>query len=156
MWIFRIHDIGTPYTASYRKVRNRYISEVKHGVLPTRQEMEEWIARKMDERPHNATFSVEVTPELVEAMTVQDSMEAYYEEMTKGEEVHCVGTRTRKRIRCVICMNSKFTKIKLPCGHIFHRKCIDEWARWKPKCPVCDATLQLVPDKEDTSSSSTV
>lgn len=95
-------------------------------------------------------------PELVEAMTVQDSMEAYYEEMTKGEEVHCVGTRTRKRIRCVICMNSKFTKIKLPCGHIFHRKCIDEWARWKPKCPVCDATLQLVPDKEDTSSSSTV
>ena len=117
---------------------------------------EQWIARKMDERPHNATFSVEVTPELVEAMTVQDSMEAYYEEMTKGEEVHCIGTRTRKRIRCVICMNSKFTKIKLPCGHIFHRKCIDEWARWKPKCPVCDATLQLVPDKEGTSSSSTV
>ena len=155
MWIFRTHDIGKPYSASYRKVRNRYAAEVERGVSPTHQEMEDWIERKMTERPHNATFSVEVTPELVEAMTVQDSMEAYYEEMTKGKEVHCVGTRTRKRIRCVICMNSKFTKIKLDCGHIFHRKCIDEWARWKPKCPVCDATLQLVPDKEGRSSSST-
>ena len=85
----------------------------------------------------------------------KDSMEAYYEEMTKGKEVHCVGTRTRKRIRCVICMNSKFTKIKLACGHIYHRKCIDEWARRKPKCPVCDTKLQLVPDKEDKSSFST-
>ena len=155
MWIFRTHDIGAPYTASYRKVRNRYISEVKRGVLPTRAEMDEWIERKMEERPHSATFSVEVTPDLVEAMAVQDSMESYYQELTKGEEVRCVGTRTRKRIRCVICMNSKFTKIKLPCGHIYHRKCIDEWARWKPKCPVCDATLQLVPDKEGKSSSST-
>ena len=155
MWIFRTHDIGSPYSASYRKVRNRYIAEVERGVLPTHQEMEDWISRKMDDRTHNATFSVEVTPELVEAMTVQDSMEHYYEEMTRGKEVQCVGTRTRKRIRCVICMNSKFTKIKLPCGHIYHRKCIDEWARWKPNCPVCDTRLQLAPDREGKSSSST-
>lgn len=144
MWIFRTHDIASPYSPCYRKVRNRYIAEVERGVLPTHQEMEDWISRKMDERTHSATFSVEVTRELVEAMTVQDSMEHYYEEMTKGKEVKCVGTRTRKRIRCVICMNSKFTKIKLSCGHIYHRKCIDEWARWKPKCPVCDTNLQLV------------
>ena len=102
MWIFRTHDIGSPYSASYRKVRNRYIAEVERGVLPTRQEMEDWISRKMGERTHSATFSVEVTPELVDAMAVENSMESYYEEMTKGEEVHCVGTRTRKRIRCVI------------------------------------------------------
>ena len=144
MWIFRTHDIGSPYSASYRKVRNRYIAEVERGVLPTHQEMEEWISRKMDKRTHTATFSVEVTTELVEAMTVQDSMEAYYEEMTKGKQVQCIGTRTRKRIRCVICMTSKFTKIKLSCGHIYHRKCIDEWARWKTRCPVCDAVLELV------------
>lgn len=143
MWIFRTHKIGTPHSASYRKVRNRYIAEVERGVLPTHQEMEEWIGRKMD-RTNTATFSIEVTPELVEAMTVQDSMEAYYDEMTKGKEVQCVGTRTRKRIRCVICMNSKFTKIKLSCGHIYHRKCIDEWARWKPNCPVCNTELKLV------------
>jgi hypothetical protein len=142
MWIFRTHEIGTPHASSYRKVRNRYIAEVERGVLPTHQEMEDWIERKMS-RTHSATFSIQVSPELVEAMTVQDSMEAYYEEMTKGDEVHCVGTRTRKRIRCVICMNSKFTKIKLECGHIFHRKCIDEWARWKPKCPVCSADIEL-------------
>lgn len=142
MWIFRTHEIGSPHASSYRKVRNRYIAEVERGILPTHQEMEDWIERKMS-RTHSATFSIQVSPELVEAMTVQDSMEAYYEEMTKGDEVHCVGARTRKRIRCVICMNSKFTKIKLECGHIFHRKCIDEWARWKPKCPVCSADIEL-------------
>lgn len=155
MWIFRTHQIGSPYSPSYRKVRNRYISEIKKGVFPTHQEMEDWIGRKMSERTHDATFSVLVPPELIESMTVQNSMESYYDEMTKGDEVQCVGIRTRKRIRCVICMNSKFTKIKLACGHIFHRKCIDEWARWKPKCPVCDIKLQLVHGKEDTSSSST-
>jgi hypothetical protein len=143
MWIIRTHKIGSPHSASYRKVRNRYAAEIERGVLPTHREMEEWIERKMD-RTHDATFSVQVTPELVDAMTVQDSMEAYYEEMTKGKEVQCVGTRTRKRIKCVICMNCKFTKIKLQCGHIFHRKCIDEWARWKPNCPVCNADLELV------------
>ena len=68
MWIFRTHDIGTPYTVSYRKVRNRYISEIKRGVLPTQTEMDEWIKRKMDERPHNATFSIDVDPEMAEAM----------------------------------------------------------------------------------------
>lgn len=153
MWIFRTHQIGSPYSQSYRKVRNRYMSEVKRGVFPTCQEMEDWILRKMPDRPHTATFSVQVPPELIEAMTVQDSMESYYDEMTRGEEVRCVGTRTRKRIRCVICMNTKFIKIKLQCGHIFHRKCIDEWARWKPSCPVCDIKLQQAPDREDNSSS---
>ena len=64
MRIFRTHDIGAPYTASYRKVRNRYISEIKRGVLPTQSEMDEWIKRKMDERPHNATFSIDVDPEM--------------------------------------------------------------------------------------------
>lgn len=152
MWIFRTHVIGTPYTSSYRRVRNRYISEVERGVMPTHAEMEEWIARKMD-RVHSANFSIEVDEDIAEAMTVQDSMESYYEEMTRGKEVHCVGTRTRKRIRCVICMNSKFSKIKLACGHIFHRKCIDEWARWKAKCPVCDAKVQLARDTADTTFS---
>ena len=39
---------------------------------------------------HEATFSVQVTQE-IDATTVESSLEAYYEDMTR-EEVHCVGT----------------------------------------------------------------
>lgn len=144
MWIFRKHLIGTPYAKCFRRVRNRYNDEIARGVLPTFEDMEEWIGRKM-ERVREATFSIEVSNEIVEASIVEDSMESYYNEMTKGEEVKCVGTRTRKRIRCIICLQSKFTKIKLRCGHIFHRKCIDEWARWKKTCPVCSEALDICP-----------
>ena len=146
MWIFRTHLIGTPHAKCLRKVRNRYNDEVARGVLPTFDEMEEWIGRKMT-RDREVTFTIEVPNEIVEASIVEDSMEAYYKEMTRGEEVKCVGTRTRKRIKCIICLQSKFTKIKLQCGHIFHRKCIDEWARWKKICPVCQDSLNVCPAK---------
>jgi len=144
MWIFRKHLIGVPHTKCFRKVRNRYNDEISRGVLPTFEDMEEWIGRKM-ERIREATFSIEVSNDIVEASIVEDSMESYYNEMTKGEEVKCIGIRTRKRIRCIVCLQSKFTKIKLACGHIFHRKCIDEWARWKRTCPVCSDTLNICP-----------
>ena len=144
MWIFRTHVIGAPYTTCFRKVNNRYCSEVARGVLPTFDDIEEWIGQSMS-RDREATFSIEVSDEVVQASIVENSMEAYYNEMTKGEKVKCVGTRTRKRIRCIICLQSKFTKIELRCGHCFHRKCIDEWARWKPTCPVCHGSLDICP-----------
>lgn len=139
MWIFRTHNIGSPYKVCYRKVRNKYNFEIEQGVLPTYNEMEEWISRKMPERPHEATFSVQASDEMVEASTVQNSMDSYYDNITRGDEVRCVGVRTRKRIKCVICQSSKFSKVRVSCGHIFHRKCIDEWLRWSKDntCPTC-------------------
>lgn len=142
MWIIRTHNIGQPYSESYRRVRNRYIAEVRRGILPTVDTMNDWIAKKMPERPNEATFSVEVPEEVAEACMVESSMETYYNDLVRGEEVKVLGKRTRKRIRCVICMSSKYTKIKICCGHIFHRKCIDEWARWKNTCPVCQEPLK--------------
>lgn len=147
MWIFRTHVIGQPYSESYRKVRNRYIAEVNSGILPTHAEMERWIDRKM-ERVREATFSIDVPNEIAEACLIESSMESYYEEMTRGREVSVVGTRTRKRIRCAICLQCKFTKIKVACGHIFHRKCVDEWARWRCVCPVCEAPLIVKEDAQ--------
>ena len=146
MWVFRVHTIGSPYAKCYRKVRQRYLTQVNvNSVLPTHSEMEEWISRKMPDRVHEATFSVQVTQEMIDASTVEDSMDAYYDGLTRGEEVQSVGVRTRKRIKCVVCQSSKFTKIKVSCGHIFHRRCIDEWLRWSKnkECPVCKIKLEL-------------
>lgn len=144
MWIFRKHLIGTPHEECFYRVRKKYTDEIAGGVLPTFDDMEEWIKRNMP-RVKEGTFSIEVSNEILEASIVEESIESYYREMTKGEKVKCIGTRTRKRIRCTICLKSKFTKIKLGCGHIFHRKCIDEWARWKQTCPVCQHCLDVCP-----------
>ena len=42
--------------------------------------------------------------------------------------------------QCPICLE-QFTKkdtVKcLPCSHVYHGSCIDEWLSHKPKCPVC-------------------
>ena len=52
-------------------------------------------------------------------------------------------TASRKKAKldvCSICLgqleNSQF-KYKLPCGHTFHRDCIDRWLKIKPNCPYC-------------------
>ena len=143
MWVFRKHNIESPFIPSYDTVKDIYIKKINDGVLPTELEIEELLDKLMPRRSEEATFSFEVEENVVRATVVQDSMEEYYKNMKRGPSVQVIGTRTRKRIRCVICMSSKHTKIKLPCGHIFHRKCIDEWACWKSVCPTCETKLTL-------------
>lgn len=54
-----------------------------------------------------------------------------------------IDNSSRKKIKldvCSICLeqldNSQF-KYRLPCGHTFHRDCIDRWFKIKHNCPYC-------------------
>ena len=39
---------------------------------------------------------------------------------------------------CSICLESHNNKsIQLSCGHIYHKRCIDEWSKIRPLCPMC-------------------
>ena len=39
---------------------------------------------------------------------------------------------------CAICLESdSVCNIKLSCGHIFHQRCISDWTRINPVCPLC-------------------
>ncbi|OMJ80656.1 hypothetical protein SteCoe_19033 [Stentor coeruleus] len=47
---------------------------------------------------------------------------------------------------CSICLddfNSSDRIRKLKCNHIFHTKCIDEWALSHPTCPVCKDVIKI-------------
>jgi hypothetical protein len=47
---------------------------------------------------------------------------------------------------CCVClcdMNSGETCCKLPCKHVFHKDCIDNWARRKSQCPLCCQKIPL-------------
>lgn len=142
MFVFRRHLIKR---GSYGKVKDMYQCQIDEGYLPTQSSMDELIRDKELMGTLQANFSIEVEPEVAEATTREESMEAYYNDIKPGAPVQCIGRRTRKNVKCAICMRRKKTKIKLRCGHTFHRKCVDEWARWRPVCPVCKDALVLKP-----------
>ena len=39
--------------------------------------------------------------------------------------------------------NNKNEKIKIPCGHFFHIKCIIDWFKLEKKCPICLTEYEL-------------
>lgn len=46
---------------------------------------------------------------------------------------------------CVICTERYLpsdTVYRLDCDHIIHQKCMDEWGRYKPQCPLCRKKVQ--------------
>lgn len=147
MWVFRRHLIKR---GSYGKIKNMYLVRIDEGILPTKDAMDELIKENQLIGPQQANFSIEVSQEMAEATTREESMEAYYNDIKPDEPVQCIGKRTRKNVKCPICMRRKKTKIKLRCGHIFHRKCIDTWARWRPVCPTCKDPLDLKPPPPNT------
>ncbi|KAH8739434.1 ring finger [Cryptosporidium ryanae] len=48
---------------------------------------------------------------------------------------------------CVICLNNiKDEDLirSLPCSHIYHHNCIDEWVKIKSSCPLCNTSLDSI------------
>tara|TARA_B110000977_G_scaffold201077_1_gene294017 strand:- start:7734 stop:8333 length:600 start_codon:yes stop_codon:yes gene_type:complete len=142
MFVFRKHLIKR---GTYKRVKDLYNSKIEEGNLPTKNSIDELLHEKELEGPLEANFSLEVPIEVAEATVREESMESFYDDMKAGAPVQCIGIRTRKKHRCAICMRRKKTKIRIRCGHIFHRKCIDTWARWNPVCPTCKDALDLKP-----------
>lgn len=62
---------------------------------------------------------------------------------------------TRQR-RCPICLNNFTNKkdvVRLACGHLFHRKCIQTWVnRGNPMCPVCRKPIETEIEKLPTAT----
>ncbi|EEA06379.1 zinc finger, C3HC4 type domain-containing protein [Cryptosporidium muris RN66] len=56
---------------------------------------------------------------------------------------------------CVICLNyileNEYVR-HLPCGHLYHSICIDQWVERRCVCPLCNADLRLLCSQDSTFS----
>ena len=55
-------------------------------------------------------------------------------------------TTDKKYDECSICTDKYEKKDEvsvLDCGHIYHSKCINEWGKYKPSCPVCKREISI-------------
>ena len=56
---------------------------------------------------------------------------------TEGDCRYCYWHVPRLNENCVICLSNLFDIVVLPCGHIFHKKCIKKWLSFSSNCPIC-------------------
>ena len=54
----------------------------------------------------------------------------------------CVVETFPKRSTCTICLDDVFNT-PLPCGHVFHNKCIHTWLEHNKTCPNCRMELYV-------------
>merc|ERR1719204_1985854 len=52
--------------------------------------------------------------------------------------------------RCAICQEKITEGKQLPCRHIFHLKCLQDWMRYRHICPVC--RKELTPAREEQAN----
>mmetsp|Transcript_24808 Transcript_24808/g.43685 ORF Transcript_24808/g.43685 Transcript_24808/m.43685 type:complete len:153 (+) Transcript_24808:29-487(+) len=46
---------------------------------------------------------------------------------------------------CSICMERSAEGLILPCGHIFHRQCVERWLKNRTNCPNCRREVRATP-----------
>lgn len=49
--------------------------------------------------------------------------------------------------QCAICcfpVDSTQHTYEIPCGHLFHKECLDEWMGYRTVCPLCLETIRTI------------
>ncbi|KAM3138803.1 hypothetical protein pb186bvf_009006 [Paramecium bursaria] len=70
----------------------------------------------------------------------------HYEECGPRQVVLYYQKMNQAIIECSICLDNLLPtdqKGTLPCCHIFHENCLNDWLKKKPECPTCRNNIQM-------------
>jgi len=117
------------------------------GILPSNFDVNYKIRKRWKRED---IWAVVTIPIYVPTMEIQmqamlcDSMEqSWLDKKPKGAYlVH--GVLTDSQARCLICLEQSGDKIRLTnCKCLYHKKCIETWARYGNSCPKCLTTINM-------------
>ena len=114
------------------RIRREEIRREEIRMEQIRMERMEQIRRERIRRQQFIIYFISRT-ESVNRPVSQDIIDSRTQEFEPNEE--------EKNNTCSICLDNFNDKNemarRLPCGHFFHKSCIDRWYETKRKCPMC-------------------
>ncbi|CAM8915658.1 unnamed protein product [Rhodiola kirilowii] len=90
----------------------------------------------------------EFDDDLEEAVT--ESLDEYKPQMVPASEALIIASLEKVQVSdvecetlsCIICMNEDEVGIsRMPCTHVFHTECVENWLRISSSCPICRYAL---------------
>jgi len=83
------------------------------------------------------TFILELTGD----HRLQNKLNKLYKNLLKRKQIGGAGKNGKDKDLCPICTDPLIDDLmKLPCRHIFHTGCIEEWFERSNRCPLCNQT----------------
>lgn len=144
-FIIRKHHL--PEGVSPSRVKKKYNDEFKKTkVLISEWDMNFWIRKK-----HSMRSSLLIEHRFVFDMTFDqyvntikhDTIVQNWLARKKSKEWNICYTKTRKKTKCSICLDSSglFVQIQ-PCKCLFHKECIIKSSKYSTLCPLCNKPIK--------------
>lgn len=147
LFVFRNHTIPTG-SFFLDQVKKWYQTGLnKYEVLPSTFDINFKIKKKWKREDvwHEVSLPIEVpnTKVQIQAMS-SDSIEQLWLDKKPEGTYHVHGTLNCSDKKCSICLERSGDKIRLEnCNCLFHRDCIENWARYGKTCPKCFTSINM-------------
>lgn len=147
LFVFRTHTIPTG-NFFMDQVKKWYETELKRQeVLPSTFDINFKIRKKWKREDvwHEVSLPIEVPTAKVQMQAMSsDSMDQLWLDKKPEGTFHVNGTLNCSDKKCSICLERSGDKIRLEnCNCLFHRHCIENWARYGNTCPKCFRSINM-------------
>lgn len=102
-------------------------------------------------QPDDNPYNLAVNPAPIQFTATHNEHHRLTDVQIQELEVFTYSTNKHQMIatECTICLgdfeeNDMCTHLPSPCGHAYHKECIDKWFQKSSKCPLCGRYIALI------------
>lgn len=136
-FLLREHLIPVGYEDT---VKRWYIEAIIEGYVPSPFSIDFQIRQRWRREDvwEDHPFLMQLPDESMLLSAVEsESMEQYWKDKKPEGDYEVHGTICQNSELCSVCLSCRGPKLRLACNCMFHKACIEEWARYKKTCPKC-------------------